>query len=164
MILSITIPVLANDQEIERFIEYYRDLLKTYPLYVISTKDNKLRDYAAYFEISPMKFWEARKKMIGLVSTKYILTLDIDTFLPLVYINQALNILEQDDKVGVVAIDYERLQGHLAFGTAIWRTTCLDSFYNWNETQRNCECIYAWNHVRDRGFKIETLPLRAIHF
>ena len=66
--------------------------------------------------------------------------------------------------VVVVAIDYEKPQGHLAFGTSIWRTEVLKQLYDWeSEKVGDCECIHMWKKVHCAGLQIETLPYRAKH-
>lgn len=107
----------------------------------------------------------ARKLGIFKVKTKYILNLDSDTVLPEGYIERALKILEENEDVAVIAIDYQypHCQGHLAFGTSIWRTDFLKECYDWTEGTRKCECSYMWIKVRRKGLRIETLPMRAIH-
>ena len=109
---------------------------------------------------------EARKLGISKVKTKYILNLDSDTILPENYIEQALEILEKNEDVVAVAIDYEKLQGHYAFGTSIWKTDILQQTYDWNGIKEIpiCECICMWIHIHNLdGKRMETLPMRAIH-
>jgi cellulose synthase/poly-beta-1,6-N-acetylglucosamine synthase-like glycosyltransferase len=159
-LLTITIPIKEKKEILVKFIEHHRELFKKYPIRIIATSDTIL--FVNNVEISDMKFWEARRKMIDLTSTKYILVLDSDTLLPYGYVDEALQILEKNDKVGVVALDYETLQGHLAFGTSIWRTDLLKKYYDWNPSGI-CECLYMWSKIRHFGYQIETLPMRAKH-
>ena len=108
----------------------------------------------------------ARKLGISQVETKYTLNLDSDTILPDGYIEQALEILEKNQDVVAVAIDYEKLQGHYAFGTSIWRTNILQELYDWRGYTREipiCECVCMWQKLRASGGVLETLPTRAKH-
>lgn len=70
----------------------------------------------------------------------------------------------KDPRVAVVALNYEKPQGHLAFGPSIWRTKILQKLYDYESLKtRKCECIYMWNKVRGAKYKIETLNMRAKH-
>ena len=96
---------------------------------------------------------------INKVDTEYILCLDDDTILPEGYIEKALGILK-NPRIVAVAIDYEIPQGHLAFGTSIWRTAELKRLYDYEPKDSECECVHMWNKVRG---KLTTLPMVAFH-
>ena len=105
-----------------------------------------------------------------MVKTKYVLNLDSDTILPKKYVEIALNLFEFDSDIAVIALDYEETQGHLAYGTSIWRTEILKKLYDWREhPAEDCECIHMWkkvhmwNSVHQTKLRIGTLPYRAKH-
>jgi hypothetical protein len=107
---------------------------------------------------------EARKIGYHFVDTPYILNLDSDTILPENFIEYSLRLLE-DKNVAMVAIDYKEPQGHYAFGASLWNTDILKKLYDYigfKETRR-CECLYMIDKLRNAGYKLETLPVRARH-
>jgi cellulose synthase/poly-beta-1,6-N-acetylglucosamine synthase-like glycosyltransferase len=163
--LTIIIPIKDKPEIVEECIKGNALLFARYPIFVLDSFGGRTfkNDIVQFYENKDMKFWEARSYLLSKVQTKYVLNLDVDTILPEGYIEKTLDILENNPDVGVVAIDYETLQGHLSFGTSIWRTDLLKEYYNWDNTKRECECIYMWNKVRANGLKVETLPLRAQH-
>ena len=107
---------------------------------------------------------KARRECIDKVTTPYCLILDLDTVLPDEYLDYALWILHDNNDVAVVAIDYEKLQGHLAIGTSVWRTKILKKLYDYqNYKGELCECVFMLHKVLQNNYKIETLNYRAIH-
>jgi cellulose synthase/poly-beta-1,6-N-acetylglucosamine synthase-like glycosyltransferase len=160
--LTICIPVKEKPDIVEKFIEHYKNILQHSHVLVFDTLGGEpLRTYASHYEKTNATLAEVRRKGIEMSTSAYILNLDVDTLLPPGYIEQALRILE-DPSVGVVAIDYDKLQGHLAFGTSIWKREILLELYSWKDCSEECECIYMWKRVLKK-YKIETLPMRAIH-
>lgn len=145
--LTIVLPI-KETEELRTYLMPLHSYLNEYPSIVVNE-----------FSLS-----EARKYGINRVDTEYTLCLDLDTILPEGYIEKAIKILDNNSNVMVVAIDYEKLQGHLAFGTSIWRTKFLKEHYNWDsEHIIQCECIHMLRKVIKSGYVIETLPMRAKH-
>lgn len=164
-LLIILIPIKEKPEIVDECITGNSIIFAKYPVFVLdSFGGNGFKNgIAQFYENKNMKFWEARNYLLSKVQSKYVLNLDVDTILPEGYIEKTLEILENNPEVGAIAIDYETLQGHLSFGTSIWRTDILKKYYDWNSTQRECECIYMWNKIRANGLKMETLSLRAKH-
>lgn len=106
--------------------------------------------------------WEARKKGIEQVKTKYCMMLDDDNIVPFKYVLDALVELETNG-TDVVAIDYDPPMGHLAFGCSIWRTNVLRRLYDYKRPCNDCECIYMWGKIHRHKYKLRTLPYKAIH-
>jgi len=115
-----------------------------------------------YIEVN-IPFWEARRLGYVNVQTVYTMNLDDDNIVPKDYVLEALNILSTNSEVVVVAIDYDILQGHLGFGTSVWKTNVLKELYDWKRGVGQCECVWMWSKVRRAGYKLETLPYRAKH-
>jgi hypothetical protein len=178
--LSIVLPV-KNPPDIQLFIELTKPLLQLYPLIVVDSGGGEpLRPYCRYYLQQDCHFWEARRIGYGLAEAPFILNLDVDTVLPSKYVDEALKILE-GDKAEAVAIDYERLQGHYAFGTSIWKTDWLMKLYDYPPKPVEklikvgkqewvtafqcgfCECTYMWAKLLNCGGRLETLPYRAKH-
>lgn len=143
MRLTIVLPI-KETEELRNYLLSLHSYLTQYPTIIIDE-----------FNLS-----DARRYGIDKVDTEYTLCLDLDTILPEGYIERAIEILVNPD-VAVVAIDYERLQGHLAFGTSVWKTDILRKLYDWKNI--DCECIHMWKRVHSSGYLIETLPIRAKH-
>jgi cellulose synthase/poly-beta-1,6-N-acetylglucosamine synthase-like glycosyltransferase len=108
---------------------------------------------------------EARKIGYHFVDTPYILNLDVDTILPQGFIEESLKLLESSISLTMVAIDYKNPQGHYAFGTSLWKTEILKELYDYTgfKETRRCECLYMIDKLRNAGYKLETLPFRAVH-
>jgi len=120
-----------------------------------------------YFE-QDTSFWFARRFGLEFVKTEYVLCLDVDTVLPPHYIEKAIEALESDPRVAVVALNYcvPTQQDHAAFGTSVWRTDELKNYYDWRLVEKPyfpCECKYMWGKIKQNGLKVEVLPMEAIH-
>lgn len=166
--LTIVIPVYENPKIIKEFIIGNEKILTENRVIVVNRKGGEeLKPFSTKWIYRDTPFWEARREGLDLVETEYTLCLDSDTILPDGYIEEALTILQLRRFVAVVAIDYEDLQGHLAFGTSIWRTAILRGLFDWSKNKDNspkeCECVYMWSKVRRSKFKVETLDMRAKH-
>jgi len=181
MDLTIVIPV-KNPLSLEDFIKSNIEVLKDNKVIVIDSGGGEtLEPYCEKYFKQDLRMWEARKLGYAEVTTKFTLNLDSDTILPLEYVKEALEILK-NDKAEAVAIDYEKLQGHYAFGTSIWKTEQLKKLYDYEinlvsdgkivkvgsrtySTLNNgwCECTYMWRKLKLSGGRLETLPFRAKH-
>lgn len=166
--ITIALPVFEEPEIVAKFIEGNKEILEKYPLIVIDRKGGEpLKEYASFYRKTccptiGLPLGSSRKFLIGRVQTEFTLNLDVDVLLPKNFVKESLKKFE-DPKVAVVALDYENLQGHLAFGPSIWRTEILQKLYDWEVRKRECECIYMWGKVRGAKYKIETLCMRAKH-
>lgn len=179
--LTIVIPV-KNPPNINMLIEKMESLLKPNLLVVIdSGGGDALRKFCWKYFQKKCSMWEARKRGYSEVKTPFTLNLDSDTVLPKGYVEEALDKLMKDE-AEAVAIDYETLQGHYAFGTSMWKTEVLKKLYDFSmqlvsdgkivkvgsqaySTLNNgwCECTYMWRKLKQAGGILETLPMRAKH-
>jgi hypothetical protein len=133
----------------------------TYTIVIDSKGGDRLRGYVDCYKYFLGKLSVARRMGIDMVNTEYTLNLDVDTFLPNGYIEKALEILQNNIDIQAVALDYDKPQGHLAFGTSLWRTKTLKEQYDWNEETKTCECLYMWNKING---KVATVPnMVALH-
>ena len=123
----------------------------------------QLKEFSDIYEKGIIRMTIARKHAYSLVKTPFILNLDADNILPKGYVDEALMLLQNQEDVAVVAIDYEKCLGHYGFGTSLWRTEVLKAFYDYKEGNVLCECVYMWRKVHQAKLKIETLPYRAGH-
>lgn len=107
---------------------------------------------------------EARKECIAQVESDYCLCLDMDTDLPDGYIEEAIGLLQNNDKLSCIALDYEKSQGHYAFGTSIWKTEVLNKLYDYDGYTELCECMFMYHKVLVNGYLIDTIgKYRAKH-
>lgn len=161
--LTIVIPVRESIKIIAKFINENKWLLQNSAVVVIDREGGDILSYYAdAYEIDRKSpFWEARRKGYKYVATKYILNLDAGAVVPINYVKRAIKLMDEDDTIAVVSLDWEKLYGHLQFGVSIWRTNVLKELYDWDKTQGWCECIYMWSKVHNIKMKIETLPYRA---
>jgi glycosyltransferase involved in cell wall biosynthesis len=161
-LLTIIIPCFEKSSLVEESIEKNFEILDKYPLVIINKSGGEkfklFRDVLFFDQNS--SFWFARRFAVEFVKTKYILNLDVDTILPPKYIEKAIEVLEEHPDTLVVAIDYEEQQGHLSFGTSIWRTEQFKDLYDWHPALPLCECKWMWEKVNG---KVETLPMKAKH-
>jgi hypothetical protein len=128
--------------------------------------EKKIKEYAKFPQVVDTRVGmaKARKWVINQVTTQFLLTLDVDTDLPEGYLEDALRILEFNPKVACVVIDYEKSQGHYAFGTGVWRTSIVQKLYDYSEvTTQLCECSHLYHKVLVSGYTIESLYCRAVH-
>lgn len=174
--LTILISCCEEDQLVEWSIRENYTILVKYPIVIVDKKggdkyislEQQGNMDIQYFD-QDSSFWFARRFGLEFVKTEYVLCLDVDTILPEGYVEQAIEILEDRPEVGAIALDYAESykQGHLAFGTSIWRTELLKELYDWRLTADQkinmCECRYMWNKLEKKNIKVETLPLEAIH-
>ena len=149
---NLTILMLVNNEKQwikDRFIEGNWKLLKRPFLHITIGPEVK-------------GFWKARKEGLKRVESEYVLNLDADTILPEDYIEEAIHLLNVNPQVYAVALDYQFpfTQGHLAFGTSVWRTEVLRRLYNF-EPGDQCECIYMWNKIQ--GHLMTIKGMEAIH-
>ena len=167
--ITIALPVFEDPEIVAKFIDGNKEILEKYPLIVIDRNGGEaLKEYASFYRKTccPAIGWplgRSRRFLIGRVQTEFTLNLDVDVLLRKHFVKESLKKFE-DPKVAVVALDYENLQGHLAFGPSIWRTEILQNLYDWGLWKtRKCECIYMWGKVRESKYKVETLGTIAKH-
>lgn len=166
--ITIILPVFEEPEIVAKFITHNKKLLKKYPVIVINKKGGDiLKEYASFYRKTncPMIGWpldRSRKFLIQRVQTQFTLILDVDVLLPTNFVKEALKKFNKP-KVAVVALNYEKPQGHLAFGPSIWRTKILQKLYDWKFWKQPCECMYMWNKVNRENHKIETLNMKAKH-
>jgi hypothetical protein len=179
--LTIVIPV-KDPPDLERFTkENFQVLNASQKVVIDSGGGEQLRTLPNMLLLQiQVPMWEARKIGYGKVKTAFALNLDADTVLPEGYVQDALNLL-RENSCDAVAIDYQPLQGHYAFGTSIWRTALLKELYDyppravenlikvgeqeWITAFQNgfCECTYMWARLLRSGGKLETLGYKATH-
>jgi len=156
-----TVIAVREDAPIHQFLELNPFITK-FPIIVVDSGGGEiLRDVATEYIKETLPLSKARRTGILRVKTHYTLILDVDTVLPPEYITEALKILREEN-IAVTALDYEQLQGHLGFGTSLWKTQILKNLYDWEEG-KICECVWMWSKVRKAGYRLETLPYRARH-
>lgn len=167
--LTIVIPVKDKEETVSKFIEGNKNVLSEYKVIVIDTEGGEeLKQYSfIYINDLESKYTmsKARKLGIDLVDTAYIFNLDVDVILPNKYIETLINLLDEDSSIGALSTDYERLQGHLAFGNSIWRTELLKELYDYNnKNKKYCECLYMWGKLNRTKYRLETVDsLRCKH-
>jgi hypothetical protein len=165
--ITVVIPVKETPELVKEFIDHYIGMLSFNPLIVFDAGGGEaLEEFADHYEKTDISFWEARRKGISMVKTKYIFNVDVDTFVAKEYFDLAIKLLEENPDIAAVALDYAYpyVQNHLAFGTSIWRTSILKELYDWHlERRKDCECKYMWKKVLAKGLRVETLPFIAIH-
>lgn len=179
--LTVVIPV-KDPPNLELFIDSMKWLLSNSKVITCDSGGGEaLQEYSWKYIQKQVSMWTARRIGYDLVQTDYILNLDVDTVLPINYVKESLKIL-REDKADAVAIDYEKLQGHYAFGTSLWKTTILKKLYDFssniisdgktikvgfqmysNLNNGWCECTYMFHKLKQNGYRLETLPYRAKH-
>jgi len=162
--LTVVLPIYEENPALA---ELHLDLIRQHTTIVIDRRGGReLKELPnVVYRQSEMCLSDARKTAISLVQDPFTLCLDADTVLPPEYISEALAMLEADDRLACVALDYEVLQGHLAFGTSLWKTQILQGLYNWKENRVCCECVHMWARARNFGYKIGTIEkMRAKHY
>jgi cellulose synthase/poly-beta-1,6-N-acetylglucosamine synthase-like glycosyltransferase len=163
-LITIVIPVKEKESIVGEFLLKNMELLTQCKVIVIDREGGKqLKEFSDIYERGIIRMTVARKHAYSLVKTPFILNLDVDNILPKGYVDEALLILQNQEDVAVVAIDYEKCLGHYGFGTSLWRTELLKAFYDYKEENALCECVYMWRKVHQAKLKIETLPYRAGH-
>ncbi|MQY62144.1 glycosyltransferase [archaeon] len=167
--ITIVLPVFEEPEIVAKFVNSNKEILKKYPVIVIDRKGGDiLKEYASFYRKTscPTIGWplgSSRGFLIRRVQTKFTLNLDIDVLLPKNFLKESLKKFK-DPQVAAVALDYEKPQGHLAFGPSIWRTEILQKLYDWRFWKtRKCECIYMWDKLHGERNKLETLNMRAKH-
>jgi hypothetical protein len=179
--VTVVTPV-KDPPDVKAFIKGNFTLFCQFPLVVIdSGGGEELKQYSLIYKKADLPMHSARKLGYGDVHTPYTLNLDADTVLPSNFILDALDLLESGS-AAVVALDYELLQGHYAFGASLWRSHLLKELYDYSSelamsntlekigpniyARLNngwCECSYMWKKLLDRGHRLETLHQRAKH-
>jgi hypothetical protein len=167
--LTILIVCAEEPKLVELSIQKNLDVFKKYPLVIVNRRGGEpFKVFNSLFFNQQTSFWFARRFGMEFVKTKYILCLDVDTVLPPQYIESAIQILETQPEVMVVASTYATpyTQDHLAFGTSIWRTDILKELYDWRLTEKPtqfCECIYMWKKIFAIGKKVYSFEQNATH-
>lgn len=165
-LISVVIPVKELPKVVDDFILGNLDILSKCKVIVIDSGGGEaLKKHSfIYLQYNCVSMSKARRIGYRMVTTPYILNLDSDTILPENFIEYALILLEAKD-VAMVAIDYEKLQGHYAFGASLWKTDVLKGLYDYTEFREigRCECLYMIDKLRTNKYELETLPFRAYH-
>ena len=143
--------------------------MKKFPLFVLDRKGGEiLKEYATFYKKNScptiaFPLGSSRRFLIQKVQTEFTLNLDVDVLLPTNFIQDALKKF-RNSCVAAVALEYEKPQGHLAFGPRVWRTRILQKLYDWEHWKTSsCECLYMWDKLRREGYELETLNMRAKH-
>lgn len=180
MSLTIVIPV-KNPPCLDLFMEKNAKIFSQYPLVVIdSGGGEKLKEIATVYISKNVSLWEARKLGYQQVKTPYLLNLDVDVVPPEGYIESALAL--DADAITIFYEDVNHCQGSLEYGVSIWKTDVVKELYDFDSklvcdgkivkvgsqaystlTNGWCECIYMWRRLKNNGYKLETLPMRAKH-
>jgi len=162
--LTVAIPVKReNSMLLEKFLDEMKWLFQMARVVVVDSYGGQLlKPYCWKYITKDATLAEARKLCYAEVETRFTLNLDDDTVLPKQYVEEALKLLEQPEVI-VVAIDYEKIQGHYAFGTSLWKSEWLKKLYDWKDKSGKCECLWMWAKVHRAHKRIETLPYRAKH-
>jgi len=184
MALSIVTPI-KNGEYLPKFIALNKSYIQQHPLLVVdSGNGDALKPFASYYLKQNMPFWDARKLAYQQVQTDLTLNLDADVIIPDGYLEQAIEKL-QTKNVAAISIFYEEVnhcQGALEYGVSIWKTNILKQLYDysiektftpkivkvapkvWSNLNNGwCECTYMWRKIKDAGFQLETLSMRAKH-
>jgi cellulose synthase/poly-beta-1,6-N-acetylglucosamine synthase-like glycosyltransferase len=157
---------------VQKFIEGNHKILLKYPIIVVNKEGGeplKTQQFNVTFFNQYSSFWFARRFGLEFVETEYVLNLDVDNILPESYVERAIILLESDEKIGAVALNYAKpLElNHLGFGTSICRTKDLKELYDWrlipDFPQTVCECKYMWSKFEKLGKRVETFSMQAIH-
>jgi len=167
--LTIVLPVFDEPAVVAKFVKHNESILKKYPLFVLDRKGGDvLKKYAAFYKKTScptigLLLGSSRRFLIRRVQTEFTLNLDGDVLLPANFVEEALKKFE-NPRVVAVALDYTQSQGHAAFGPSIWRTSVLQKMYDWKFLKTiRCECLYMWDKLREEGYEVDTLDMRAIH-
>ena len=184
--LTIITPIKCRHETIlNEFLKANIPIFKSNHFIVIDSGGGEIFNKIADLYIAgKMTLWQARKFGYALVHTKYVMNLDCDVVVPDGYIKKALTMLEADEKLVAVSIFYDDVThngGILEYGISIWRTDFLRENYDYDPAQIKsevvkisddnyilagypyCECMHMWRKVKQKGMKIETLPIRALH-
>ena len=184
---ELTIAIIIKDPpKIKEFLEGNKDYLEQYFVLVInSSGGSSYAPFADLYEEKQLCLAEARKYIIGLIQTPYVLILDADVIIPEGYPEMALQLLKEG-KVDAISIFYEDVthnRGTLEFGCSIWKTKVLQELYDYSFSINNsnkalvqvgphhwstlnngwCECTYMWGKIKKYNLLLETLPFRARH-
>jgi cellulose synthase/poly-beta-1,6-N-acetylglucosamine synthase-like glycosyltransferase len=167
--VTIVLPVSEETEVVDKFVNSNKEILKKHSLLVVDKKGGDiLKGHATFYRKTscPTIGWplgSSRRFLIRRVQTEFTLNMDVDVMLPTNFIQESLKKFK-DPQVAAVALDYEKPQGHLAFGPSIWRTKLLQKLYDWEYLKTGkCECLYMWAKLRKAEYKLETLDMSAKH-
>jgi hypothetical protein len=186
--LSLTIVIPVKTKKAERlavFSEKNKEYFTRYTVIVIDSGGGEcLESHMSKYVKQDMRLWDARRLGYSFVSTEFIMNLDCDVLVPEHYIEDALALFRDNTMLGCVSIFYEDITQHagiLEYGVSIWKTDVLKKLYDYDPAEIDkqiikvserifttttdpfCECSYMWRQVRSAGYKMDTLPIRAVH-
>lgn len=162
--ITIVVPIKEEPELVTRFYNENYQILEEYPLIIIDSGGGEIfEDKSRVYVNKDLSLGKARRLGITLVNTEYILNLDVDVIVPRGYLELSKRWFDSSNEIGAISLDYEELQGHLAFGQSIWRTELLKDLYSWNSNKKVCECMYMWSKLRRNGYLLETLNMRCKH-
>lgn len=177
--------IVKNPPNAKEFLETNRDYLQeNFVIVVDSGGGESYEAFADIYEKKDLNLTDARKYIISLLQTPYVLILDADVIIPQGYPEAAIKLFQENraDAVSIFYEDVAHCQGGLEFGCSIWKTRVLQSLYDFSyslsisktaikvgphywATLHNgwCECMYMWRKIKDNNLLLETLPYRAVH-
>lgn len=144
----------------------------------------RLKNIATYYKRDSCEMSQARQIGYNLSDTEFIMNLDSDVIIPEGYIEAALKLFANDQKLAIVSIFFDDINhnaGTLEYGISIWRTKIVKELYDYFPKSYSeqiiqiaprvftgtifpyCECSYMFQKALGVGYKIETLPIRAKH-
>jgi len=177
--LTIVVPI-KNPKKLDEWLRQMEWLLKEHRAIIIdSGGGEKLEAFSWKYVKKDLTEWEARELGYSFVETPLVLNLDVDTVLPIEYVQEALELL-RSGKADVTAIDYVESIGHYGLGTSMWRTDVLKEVYDyppkalelamkeepshWHVFRYTiCECIYVWNKLCALKKKFVPLLYKAVN-
>ena len=102
-------------------------------------------------------------RMLELVDTPYVLTIDTDVEAPRGCVRTMLDALKNDPKLGMVGIKYEDCD-HVQHGLRMMRTEDMRALSWGDPGPRNCTCRFLCDEMKRMGKKVMHLsPLSARH-
>jgi glycosyltransferase involved in cell wall biosynthesis len=163
-IITIVIPVKSPQELVASFLETNKKQLRKYKVVVVDSGGGEiLEKYASTYLKEDLALSFARRRGYEFVKTPFTFNLDADVKIPETFFKDAMKILNEQEDVAVVALDYEKSMGHYGFGCSLWRTDILKKLYRWKRGKPECECVFMWHRTLIAGKKLETLPYRAVH-
>lgn len=95
-----------------------------------------------------------RHKLIKMVDTELVFWLDTDVNIPPYSLKPMMEMMQHDQRIGMLGLKYDYNTTHVKLGATMIRTELIKDL-KWKRTEDECQCICAAKEILVRGYTVQ---------